>query len=99
MLRIPWSSGDRARKVRVDETFGQSSHLAGVSPEAFRCGGTPTWKASMIFKLLRPLALCVLLTLPALVLRIGGVHPPAVVGLAVFGAAVVASSFLLAWAA
>jgi cation:H+ antiporter len=99
MLRIPWSSGDRARCARVDETFGQSSRLAGVSPEAFRRGDTPSRKASMIFKLVRPLALCVLLTLPALVLRLGGVHPAAVVGLAVFGAAVVASSFLLAWAA
>ncbi len=99
MLRIPWSSGDRARDARVDETFGQSSCLVGVSPEALRRGGTPSWKAAMLYKLVRPLALCVLLTLPALVLRVGGVHPPAVVGLVVFGAAVVASSFLLAWAA
>jgi cation:H+ antiporter len=53
----------------------------------------------MSFKLIRPLALCVLFTLPALVLRLGGMHPPAVLGLFLFGAAVMASSFLLAWAA
>ena len=53
----------------------------------------------MTWKLLRPLALCVLLTLPAVAARVGGVHPPALLGLFLFGAAVVASSFLLAWAA
>jgi cation:H+ antiporter len=50
-------------------------------------------------KLARPIGLCVALTLPALVLRLGGVHPPAALGLAAFGTAVVAASFLLAWAA
>jgi cation:H+ antiporter len=53
----------------------------------------------MSFKFIRPIALCVLLTLPALVFRLGGVHPPSALGLFLFGAAVVASSFLLAWAA
>jgi cation:H+ antiporter len=99
MLRVPWPSGDRARDVRVDETFGQSSCLAGVSPADLRCGNTPSWKAAMPYKLIRPLALCVLLTLPALVLRVGGLPLPAPLGLLMFGGAVVASSFLLAWAA
>lgn len=40
-----------------------------------------------------------LLILPALVLRIGGIHPGPVPSLIVYGAAVVAASFLLAWAA
>jgi cation:H+ antiporter len=53
----------------------------------------------MLSRLIRPLALCVLLTLPALVARLGGAALPALVGLVVFGAAVVAASFLLAWAA
>lgn len=53
----------------------------------------------MSFSLLRSIGLCLLLTLPALVLRIAGTHPQAQLGLIVFGAAVVASSFLLAWAA
>lgn len=53
----------------------------------------------MPWKLIRSVALCVALVSPAVVLRLGGVHPPAVLGLFVFGAAVVASSFLLAWAA
>lgn len=47
----------------------------------------------------QPIAACVALTAPALVLRLAGVHPPAALGLLTFGAAVVAASFLLAWAA
>src|SRR5947207_2366822 len=47
----------------------------------------------------RPIGLCVALTVPALVLRLGGVHPAAALSLAAFGTAVVAASFLLAWAA
>ena len=47
----------------------------------------------------QPIAACVALTVPALVLRLGGVHPPAALGLLAFGTAVVAASFLLAWAA
>ncbi|HYZ56748.1 MAG TPA: AAA family ATPase [Streptosporangiaceae bacterium] len=53
----------------------------------------------MSLKLARPVALCAALTIPALFLRLGGVHPAAAPGLVVFGAAVVAASFLLAWAA
>jgi cation:H+ antiporter len=49
--------------------------------------------------LARPIALCAMLTVPALFLRLSGAHPAAALGLLVFGAAVVASSFLLAWAA
>lgn len=50
-------------------------------------------------KLIRPLALCGALTLPALAIRLGGLHPPAPLALLLFGLAVVAASFLLAWAA
>lgn len=53
----------------------------------------------MSSKLARPIGLCVALTVPALFLRLSGVHSPAPLGLATFGAAVVAASFLLAWAA
>jgi cation:H+ antiporter len=53
----------------------------------------------VLSKLLRPLALCVVLTLPALVTRFAGIHPPPLVALLLFGAAVVAASFVLAWAA
>lgn len=53
----------------------------------------------MFAKLLRPLALCGVLTLPALVIRFGGIHPAPPVAMLVFGMAVVAASFLLAWAA
>lgn len=51
----------------------------------------------------RPLARSLLLAaafvLPAVALRVTGVHPDAVVSLLAFGAAVVAASFVLAWAA
>jgi cation:H+ antiporter len=50
-------------------------------------------------KLVRPVALCAALTIPAVLFRLGGVHLPAAPGLLVFGTAVVASSFLLAWGA
>ncbi|MCO1575668.1 sodium:proton exchanger [Crossiella sp. SN42] len=50
-------------------------------------------------KLVRPLALCVSLTLPALITRVAGAHLPPPAALLLFGAAVVAASFLLAWAA
>jgi cation:H+ antiporter len=50
-------------------------------------------------KLVRPLALCVGLTVPALVLRLSGASPSPVLGLVLFGMAVVAASFILAWAA
>ncbi|MBA8795982.1 cation:H+ antiporter [Friedmanniella endophytica] len=48
---------------------------------------------------LRPVLLCLLVALPAVVVRAGGLHLPAPVALLVFGAAVVAASFVLAWAA
>ncbi|MFC7585077.1 hypothetical protein ACFQYP_16070 [Nonomuraea antimicrobica] len=50
-------------------------------------------------RLLRPLLLCALLTLPALVVRLAGVHPAPPIALLLFGTAVVAASFVLAWAA
>ncbi|GHE75900.1 sodium/calcium exchanger family protein [Amycolatopsis deserti] len=53
----------------------------------------------MVSKLVRPLALCVALTVPALVLRFSGLAPAPVVSLLLFGMAVVAASFVLAWAA
>ena len=53
----------------------------------------------MSSKLARPVAVCAALTIPALLFRLSGVHVAAVPGLLVFGTAVVAASFLLAWAA
>ena len=49
--------------------------------------------------LVRSLLITAVLIVPALVLRFGGVHPNPVVSLLSYGAAVVAASFLLAWAA
>jgi len=49
--------------------------------------------------LTRPLVLTSLIAIPAVVLRGGGIHPDPLLALAIFGGAVVAASFLLAWAA
>jgi cation:H+ antiporter len=43
--------------------------------------------------------LTILVAVPSLVLRIAGIHPAPLVSVIVFGGAVVASAFLLAWAA
>jgi len=66
---------------------------------SFGSGGAFVRRVVMSPKLARPVGLCVALTVPALFLRLGGVHPAAAVSLAAFGAAVVAASFLLAWGA
>lgn len=50
-------------------------------------------------RLLRPLLITAAFILPAMVLRFGGIHPNPVAALVGYGAAVVAASFLLAWAA
>jgi cation:H+ antiporter len=50
----------------------------------------PTW-----FKI----ALAFAVAAPALVLRLAGIHPPPIVAMLAFGSAVVASAFLLVWAA
>ncbi|MDH6243415.1 sodium:proton exchanger [Mycobacterium sp. OTB74] len=50
-------------------------------------------------RLARSLLLTVLFITPAVVLRVSGIHPDPVIALLVFGAAVVAASFVLAWAA
>ncbi|RSN44044.1 sodium:proton exchanger [Amycolatopsis sp. WAC 04197] len=53
----------------------------------------------MIVNRLKPVGLCAGLTVPALLLRFTGTDPGAPTGLLLFGLAVVAASFLLAWAA
>lgn len=49
--------------------------------------------------LIRRIVLCLLIATPALVLRFAGLTLPSVVEMLVFGAAIVAAAFLLAWAA
>jgi cation:H+ antiporter len=53
----------------------------------------------MSARLLRALLPMALVAAPAVLLRAAGTHPAPVLGLVTFGAAVVAASFLLAWAA
>ncbi len=53
----------------------------------------------MSLRLLRALLPAVLVALPAILMRAAGIHLAPVAGLVTFGAAVVAASFLLAWAA
>ncbi|HEY9303063.1 MAG TPA: sodium:proton exchanger, partial [Mycobacterium sp.] len=49
--------------------------------------------------LFRPLAIVAVFICPALVVRFLGIHPTAILGLIAYGGAVVAASFVLAWAA
>lgn len=50
-------------------------------------------------KAITPVLACLVIALPALVTRIAGVHPAPGLALLIFGAAVVAAAFVLAWAA
>lgn len=52
-----------------------------------------------MLRTLRPVLICLAIALPAIVVRIAGLHLPPAVGLVVFGAGVVAAAFVLAWAA
>ncbi|HLD99783.1 MAG TPA: sodium:proton exchanger [Bdellovibrionota bacterium] len=55
--------------------------------------------SAMIIKWQFKVLFAILLGLPAIVLRLSGIEPPAPIGMAVFGFAIVASAFLLAWGA
>jgi cation:H+ antiporter len=52
-----------------------------------------------VIRALRPVLLCLLAAVPAVVLRLSGVHPSPALAIVVFGLGVVAASFVLAWAA
>lgn len=52
-----------------------------------------------MFRALRPVLLLLLVAIPAVALRVTGTHPPALASILIFGLAVVAASFVLAWAA
>src|SRR5271169_7044899 len=55
--------------------------------------------AALLRPLFRSLGIVAVFICPALVLRIAGINPSPILGLIAYGAAVVAASFLLAWAA
>jgi cation:H+ antiporter len=55
--------------------------------------------AALSRPLFRSLAIVGVIICPALVVRFAGIHPTPILGLITYGAAVVAASFLLAWAA
>ncbi|MEV6272107.1 sodium:proton exchanger [Kribbella sp. NPDC051936] len=52
-----------------------------------------------MFRAVRPVLLLLAVAIPAVVLRLTGTHPPALASMLIFGLAVVAASFVLAWAA
>lgn len=60
---------------------------------------TPDVVRELRRRLLRSVCITALFMAPALVTRIGGLHPNPVAALVIYGAAVVAASFILAWAA
>ena len=68
-----------------------NEHPPSLSPPGRRAPGVST--------LMRSFAIVAVIVAPALVLRISGATPAPVLELAVYGAAVVAASFVLAWAA
>jgi cation:H+ antiporter len=59
----------------------------------------PTTARARRLTLIRSALLTAIFIVPAVVVRIVGLHPDPVVALLIFGAAVVGASFLLAWAA
>ena len=65
--------------------------------EVARPAGTRRWSSTRA-ELLAFVA-AIALTLPGVVLRLGGGHPTDVIGVVVFGLAVVGAAFLLAWGA
>jgi cation:H+ antiporter len=84
----------------VGETFGQSMlRLAETPGHPSRSRQATAREEPMFVNLLRPLALCIGLTLPALIVRFAVLSPAPILGLLLFGMAVVAASFVLAWAA
>ncbi|MEU4604585.1 sodium:proton exchanger [Kribbella sp. NPDC023972] len=52
-----------------------------------------------MLRALRPVLLLLVVAIPAVALRLTGTHPPALASMLIFGAAVVAAAFVLAWAA
>ena len=52
-----------------------------------------------MFRALRPVLVLLVVAIPAVALRLTGTHPPALASMLIFGLAVVAASFVLAWAA
>lgn len=81
----------------MSETFGPRVAGAPLYP-SFR--SRPTERTALVPRaLIVRLLSCLLITTPAIVFRVLGFHPNPVLDLFVFGAAVVAASFLLAWAA
>lgn len=60
---------------------------------------TPAVVGGLRRQLLRSICTTALFMAPALITRVGGLHPSPVLALVIYGAAVVAASFVLAWAA
>jgi cation:H+ antiporter len=61
----------------------------------YRNGG----RLGVVFRALRSVVFCLAAAVPAVALRVTGVHPSAPLAIVVFGLGVVAASFVLAWAA
>lgn len=60
---------------------------------------TPAVVGGLRRQLLRSICTTALFMAPALITRVGGLHPSPVLALVIYGAAIVAASFVLAWAA
>jgi cation:H+ antiporter len=85
-----FSSGVIVSPPRFDDAG--DVHMATTAPGAVTA-------APPSQSLIRPLAIVAVVICPALAMRLGGIHPNPILGLITYGAAVVAASFVLAWAA
>ena len=93
--RRPDLAANAARRARpsVPSRLGSTRRAAPLVP--VEQGREVPMSASLV----RAVGICVAVAAPAIVLRVSGAAVPAPVSLLAFGAAVVAASFVLAWAA
>src|SRR5690349_18468392 len=93
------SPGPRARfygRARPSTGIGWRCLVEGSPPPGRDLGGAHVFmERSAVMKIAGSLAVA----MPAVVMRLGGIHAPPIVEVLVFGSAVVATAFLHAWAA
>ncbi|MFE7506245.1 sodium:proton exchanger [Promicromonospora sp. NPDC057488] len=73
--------------------------MSAVTVQEQHPAGSPPGRVPGVGTLVRSLLIALVVMAPALFLRLTGTHPEPVLALVLFGAAVVAASFVLAWAA
>lgn len=93
--RRPDLAANAAKRARPSVPTRLGSTRRAALPVPVEQGREVPMSASLV----RAVGICVAVAAPAIVLRVSGAAVPAPVSLLAFGAAVVAASFVLAWAA